>query len=295
MKKITKLFLGLAGISAVSAGLAIGVVNGKTGTAMVKANYAVTAVDNPGASYSTKRIWVINNNNNFYNDSAKMAMGLSGGVSWTVIKPGTHKNYDGQYYYFFDVPLATTKFKLLRCSSDYATCWGEIGEVTSIVPSVIYFVSTDSYGSVPSTGDASSSKPDAYLMGAVLSAYLTCNSSTDNGYGAVTGASSLTSTWYKNYAGDVNGTLSSVTITDYAKSSSTGGTYSGTKTESVSVARKWEGLSIMAANSGNWVGAKAVVSPATNDSSSTLVLGGIAGVAVLAAGGYFFVRKKKVD
>ena len=201
--------------------------------------------------------------------------------------------HDGQVYYFFDVPLATTKFKLLRCSSDYATCWGEIGEVTSIVPSVIYFVNTESYSSVPSTGNASASKPDAYLMGAVLSAYLTCNSSTDNGYGAVTGASSLTSTWYNNYAGDVNGTLSSVTITDYAKSSSNGGTYSGTKTESVSVARKWEGLSIMATNSGNWVGAKAVVSPATNDSSSTLVLGGIAGVAVLAAGGYFFVRKKK--
>jgi len=295
MKNFAKIALALGGISAVCAGLAIGFVGSSNKTAMVKADYAISAIDNPGASYSTKRIWVINNNTSFYNDSAKMAIGLSGGVSWTVIKPGTHTNYGGQVYYFFDVPLAATKFKLLRCSSDYGTCWGEIGEVTSIVPSVIYFVSTSSYGSVPSTGDASASKPDAYLMAAVLSAYLTCNSSTDNGYGAVTGASSLTSTWYSKYAGDVNGTLSTVKLTDYPITASSSGVYSGTKSENVTVARKWEGLSIMAANNGNWIGNKAIVSPSQSDSSSTLVLGGLAAVAVLAAGSYFFVRKKRVD
>jgi LPXTG-motif cell wall-anchored protein len=37
----------------------------------------------------------------------------------------------------------------------------------------------------------------------------------------------------------------------------------------------------------------AKIASVSSDSSSTLVLGGIAGVAVLAAGGYFFVRKKK--
>ena len=37
----------------------------------------------------------------------------------------------------------------------------------------------------------------------------------------------------------------------------------------------------------------ASVEPSVNDSSSTLVLGGLAGVAALAAGAYFFVRKKK--
>ena len=164
--------------------------------------------------------------------------------------------------------------------------------MTSIISSLLYFVSDSSYGAIPTTGDASASKPDAYLLAAVLSAYLTCNSSTDNGYGAVAG---VASTWYSQYAGDVNGTLSSVTLPDYAKSSSTGGTYSGEKTETVTVARKWEGLSIMATNNGNWVGAKAAVLPTVNDAIPTIVLGGLASAAVLAAGGYFFVRKKKID
>ena len=39
----------------------------------------------------------------------------------------------------------------------------------------------------------------------------------------------------------------------------------------------------------------AKVSTTNSDSSSTLVLGGLAAVAVLAAGSYFFVRKKRVD
>jgi LPXTG-motif cell wall-anchored protein len=43
----------------------------------------------------------------------------------------------------------------------------------------------------------------------------------------------------------------------------------------------------------SFVSGSSIVDPATTDSSSTLVLGGIAAVAALASGAYFFVRKKK--
>jgi LPXTG-motif cell wall-anchored protein len=41
------------------------------------------------------------------------------------------------------------------------------------------------------------------------------------------------------------------------------------------------------------VSSAALITPSNSDSSSTLVLGGIAAVAALASGAYFFVRKKK--
>jgi LPXTG-motif cell wall-anchored protein len=43
------------------------------------------------------------------------------------------------------------------------------------------------------------------------------------------------------------------------------------------------------------VSSAALVTSTSGDSSSTLVLGGIAAIAVLAAGSYFFIRKKKAE
>lgn len=64
--------------------------------------------------------------------------------------------------------------------------------------------------------------------------------------------------------------------------------YIEAKYQSTGYLANWAGRTLQSFTPGSQV-----VLPSTSDSSSSLVLGGLAGVAALAAGAYFFVRKKK--
>jgi LPXTG-motif cell wall-anchored protein len=291
MKKLNKLFLALAGISAVSAGLAVGLV----GVANSKLSPAdATTTTSIASSSSTRRVWIRPNFDSWYESSAVTALRAWGGTAGSETIYSTTSVYNtlnSLYYWYADMPVDVTGFQAVRLSPSDNSIWSYSANFEPDNSTQIVFINSysgNTYGTIDSP------LMTAELAAKMVEGYTTCSDSVINGYGV---GNYIRDNIYNKMASDVKTTFETTSISDYSydqyNANAETDKYTGlTKGSTTTAGSKY--ARIMALYTAAHPSGAAAVST-TSDSASTLVLGGIAGVAVLAAGGYFFVRKKKVD
>ena len=286
MEKITKLFLGLAGISAVSAGLAVGFM-GTAEKAMEPV--AATTPTTLSASSSTRRVWTRPNFDDWYANSAITAIRAWGGDAGTEAIYNTTSLKDSVnnlFYWYADVPTNVTGFQAVRLNPSDNTIWSYSANFAPENSTQVTFIngwSSNSYGVIGYPNMT------ANIAAAYVDGYCSCVDSDVNGFQA---ALLLKNNVYDNMSDTEKTTFASTPLVDFSYSEYSGNSnsYSGlTKNTSTTAGEKYTFIqNKYAAHT-----SPAAVVSSSADKASTLVLGGIAGVAVLAAGGYFFVCKKK--
>jgi len=297
MKKFTKLLLALGGISAVGAGLAVGMVsnNVKT-TELVKADTAVTVSESLSCSYQTQRLWMAIDPDLTWWTSDSAVSGIhvwgTGFDSFYGCEQYANNDESGRIYYYADVPLTINGFQFVRMNSGKTAVYnytvnGTLGYTTKI--NYVHNATTGGNQNID-LATLPANSVNGNLAGKILEGFTTCSDSTLNGYRA---ANSFNDNVIAKMSTVELNTFNVFSLNDYSYSDylSNSNSYSSTMTRSVTytAADKWTAMQNMASKAS---GAFNSISK-NSDSSSTLVLGGIAGIAVLAAGGYFFVRKKK--
>lgn len=258
----------------------------------VKADYAVSLSDRLNASGDTRRIWFVNNCGNFWSSSARMGLMVTSGVSGAPVFTSAAVSATGQAYFYWDVPLSASKVKVLRLNPDQNTCWGEVAELdlSFYSTSLLCYVNESGWSWWISFG--STNNMSAELFKTILTGYVTCSSSSKNGYGAYT---ALYNTFYDRdcMTSDIKNQLSTLTMDDYSYDNYTanGGSYTGIfkTSNSISVAAKWSGLQTAAAKGG--LSGTAVI----NSPNSEPGIVGLTAISLLGIGTTisFFLMKKK--
>jgi len=291
--KSFKLF-ALCAVAAIgSVAAAIGVSLSKNQSAQeVKADYSVSLSDRLNASGDTRRVWFLNNCSNFWSSSAKMGLMVTSGVSGAPVYTAASVTANSQAYFYWDLPLAASKVKILRLNSDQNTCWGEAGELDLAYynTSLVCYVNESSWSWSISFGYINNMSAD--LFKAILTGYVTCSSSEKNGYGAYT---ALYNTFYNRdcMTSDIQTQLSTLYMDDYSYADYTGntGSYTGIfKTSGLlTVAQKWTALQNMSSK-GSVSGTAVITS--TNSEPGLI---GLAAVSLLGLGttASFFLMKRK--
>lgn len=289
MKNFAKIALALGGISAVCAGFAIGT--------MTSTNKVVEQTKADTVSVGYEIIWETSDNADWTTASAFPRLGAWGGSA------GSYTLYDSDYnvtagltYYRFVVPTNITGFKFERWGVGESSKWNDTGNLAethaSIVFGTCYYIwETSSWTFTGTTGAAKDGVVTKEFFSKVLDGVQTCSSSSEYGYELYP---NIRDNFYSKMKGGED--LTTVNVNDYSYSDyvNAGKAYTGlTPSTTYTAWQKWEKI-VALYNAAHSSGA-ATVNSANNDSGSTLALGGLAAVAILAAGSYFFVRKKKAD
>lgn len=243
-------------------------------------------IDNPGTTYKTQRIWLNNDNNDFYNDNCVNAVGYTYNKSNYIIEMGMIQNsYDAVKYYYADIPYELRSIHFLRYDgsntlNDYY--------IESLSYGVCYFCNNNEYETGVVYG------ADAPLLSMVVEAYLTYGKSDANGATKST-ITNLNDTWFKNTSASKND-LKNIKILDYSGYSKNGNSYEGlTKDTQYSVNEKWNTmLSQSGANQNSNGFFAALKNWFTNSSSVGYIL--IGGVAILTTAGvaiYLVIKKRR--
>jgi hypothetical protein len=304
-----KLLTGLAAISVASVATLGGVsIAMNSQPEAVKANYTVTVSAALSPSVNTGRYWIVNNASSWWSGNPKMGIHAWGGTTNAYyLMTGYANTSGGQTFFYADIPADTTTIQLCRFNSSAVVgssqeIWNDSSDfsISSYPFDRCHWTASDSGAQVTylSNGIANNPRPSAYLLSAVLSAYLTCSNSSVNGYAA---AANLFTYWYTNYDSSLNGTVETVKISDYAYADyvANGSSYSSgmSKSASISVKEKWEGL-CAAANISPTTGASlSALNLSMTNSNSTQwgIVGACAiGFIGLSVGFFLFSRRKHV-
>lgn len=295
MKKLNKLFLALAGISAVSAGLAVGNVSvAQNSVNPAKADVAAVVhrlyvINNAWSEKYQLGIYIWGSLLTSYNNTWASSVDMNridesgGSVSYGLFYYDIpddasfiirqKKDASGARYQSADITPSSFGYSNLWSSQVLRVNWNNSGKAT--------FETVD--GGLDNTSQ----------LGNVLSYIVTCDSSSVYGYNAYP---QLKGTFFDHTDPTITSS-SDATVRDYSWSDSS--VYNSSTHTYVSLSDRGTTSTVVGkiarlkTNYESGANHAKVVSISADDPSSTLVLGGIAALAVLAAGGYFFVRKKK--
>lgn len=249
--------------------------------------YYNAKIDNPGPTASTQRVWLKNDTPYFYGDGCVNGLGyFDSSSNYKVIPMVRHINHNSNDYYYADIPASTTSVHFLRLSSDYKIYYLD-AYVETLVYGKCYYSGTANYDDFVNISAGTVSSADAYLLKAVVEAFLTCSTAASNGSNATTVAN-LKSTWFDGKAADgTNGSISELTLSDYANGDTS---YAGSKSKTVTVKDKWEAMLAKAGVSGT-----NVIHPIDNSSfaSPVIIIVGVLSISSLAV--FFILRKKKFE
>lgn len=199
-------------------------------------------IENP-TTFETKRIWVYVTSDTFISDGAALFVKTKKNL---VSKGGEYKKlssyttaWNATYYYFdigidiygFDISALDTKTNSITntCEWIYRPEPTFIYEVTNDVPAKIRQRSVDV---------GWNNKPDAFVIGLLLSSFSTYSPAYENGYG---GYLSIDTNWLSYYRGS-DDELSSIFISDYTEEEYNEQNLALAKTRTISVASKIQEL-----------------------------------------------------
>ena len=258
-------------------------------------------VNNPGASYATQRVWLNNQNSDFYaNDDwgtpCKNAIGYYDKDKWNVIvMPSVINSYDSNVYYYADIPASLTSIHFMRVSQseNHSYLVYQDRLINSLNYGACYFSGINGYDDYLNMYNAPVMSADATLLSMVVESYLTYGKDLSNGCVEST-IKNLFSTWFANKSA-TNDDLKNAKILDYTGYSSNGNSYEGlTKNSSFSVNEKWNTMCSQAdidpktgEARGNWL-----LSFGSN-TMALVIIGGVSVVAVIGALIYIILKRKK--
>ncbi len=249
--------------------------------------HAVYKTTDQSPSSSTGRVFFYNSGTHWASAAGCAVYAWGGSASGQKIWSSKSTTVDGSIYHlswftddngesygYADIPTNITGYKFATINSGvnaYETTTGYFSDTVFIADSFAYVRYGLQNGNAINTGGAKNNVAGANLMKKVIQAYNTCNSSVLNGYGAY---SALNNSFYSHATA--------------AAKSATEKSLSG---QTASIQTHFEG---MASRSGGGSGSSAFVLLNTVQmTNSTIIPIVIVGVAVIAIGGYFLLRKKK--
>ena len=262
---------------------------------------------NPGASADTQRVWLKNDNSDFYNNDdwgtgCKNAIGYTYAASWHVMYMECVENAKNHNDYFYaDIPASVTDVHFMRMSAatghQYAVY--QDAYISTLSYGVCHFAGTANYGDFVNITTGVVYGADEVLLSAVLSGYVVCTSDASNGANQTT-VHNLFGTWIENKDGTTD---METTIKDYVSGSYTAqdpDSYDGlSKTADWSLEAKWNALCDHAnvnPTTGVALSKTTTFVPAQSASNEALIaIITISAISLLAVGGYFFIRSKKED
>jgi LPXTG-motif cell wall-anchored protein len=291
MKSLKKIALALGGLSAVCAGFAVGTVASTQKAAEPTLAVATTTIS---SSSGTRRVWIRPNFDGWYESSAVTALRAWGGDAGTETIYATtalHNSLNSLDYWFADMPLNVTGFQAVRLNPTDSSIWSYSANFAPDNSTQITFINSysgNTYGTIDSP------LMTANIAAKMVEGYTTCSNSAVNGYEV---GNYIRDNIYNKMASDVKTEFESTIITDYSydeySANAETDKYTGlTKGASTTAGLKYAKLMALY-NAAHPSGAAIVTNK--DNSSTTIVLGGLAVTAILAAGAYFFVRKKKAD
>ena len=262
--------------------------------------YYKAARKNPGATYATQRVFLVNDNEAFYGldewgSTCINAVGYQseGGYDMVAMDmiPGLKSGKD---YYFADIPEEVTSLEFLCLSSgeNHGYLHYASAAVTSLSYGVCYYAGVgtlDDYSKVKTdiVEDA-----DAGMIATVVESYLTYGKGDANGCTELT-VSNLYNTWFARKAA-TSEELKATKILDYTGYSANGNSYVGLeKTSSFSVNEKWNTMCSQAGIDPN-TGKKRSFFSFLDFSNPILLIVLVVGVgAVVSLGVMLYMLKKK--
>lgn len=265
--------------------------------------YYGTKTTNPDASANTHRVWLKNDTPYFYgNDDwgvqCKNVIGYSYNSAWyEIVMPAVQNVRNSNYYFYADIPLTVTSVHFMRKSQgtnhDYLTYLDAYVETLSY--GVCYYSGTSNYDDFVNISAGSVDASDEAVLSAVLSAYVVCTNTAANGANQTT-VHNLYGTWIEHKHGSTD---MDTTFKDYANGAYTGhgNSYSGlSKNTDWKLSEKWEALCKHASvNPSTGALLRTTVEPIVTESNNTAMITVLASsvIALLAVGGYFFLRRKQ--
>lgn len=241
--------------------------------------------------FDTKRVWLFVNDQSFLSAGSELRIStkknlFSAPSSFFPVDSCT--NSLGGIYYFVDIPVDVQCFSIASVQKSGSKIVQATGWVDDIFPSRVYEI-TSSFSSKIRPRNANfawKDKPDAFLLGMLLSSYISYSGSYENGYAAY---EELNLYWFKYYVGDVENTsLETTFIYDYSKEQCENRASSGQKTRKVSVKNK---ISELSENHSQGVNQKKLTT-ARNNLIALISLAGCIALSVLFCVTLGWVRKK---
>ncbi len=241
--------------------------------------------DKLAPSYNTERVWAAINDGSI--------------SSWWTIPPVLRVGVGGQAlyyatdaivnggvtYYYADIPVAREYMNYIRPISNMIIWWN----ITNVQEHSIGYIKDRGNG-VIETDAGSMPNATAASVAKVLEGYVTCSSSTANGYGS---ANLIKSNFIDNLAGGQD--LSTVNITDYAFHD-TKEVYTGAdiKNKTVSAQDKWDEM--YGKYSASLLGDARAIREINGESNDSLLITSLISIgAIVTIGGLFLLRKKRAE
>lgn len=281
--------IGILALGGVAAGLSFG--NAKA-LGVLADNYAVSPIDCPEASTSTRRLWFVNNGSNFWSDNCQMGLMVTAGVAGSPVYKSQSITVGTQPYFYFDVPTSSTNVKILRINKEGNLCYNEVNELDlRYVPGgskagentdLINYVNEHAEGNWwwdISFGAADHMSADFFAK--ILEGYRTCESSAANGYGAYP---YIKASFYDRtcMTSEIKAALATYAISDFEDTS---------YADKISyfLNDKWEAMGTKYSA----LSSAGVINPMNASGlTSAVIVTAVSGVA--AAGALIFIRRRRV-
>jgi LPXTG-motif cell wall-anchored protein len=269
MKNLGKIALALGGLSAICAGFAVGTI----------ASTQKAAEPTLAATTDHARIYVYLGNNWTDWSSSDFYIHYWGGTTgstWASCPKMTKvvsDYYQGLWYYDLPSDTTTVLFKTGTGDVSNANETEDLSISTYQVSQYVFFVKSDTSTNGKRWWDkATTAGMNSGQLAAVLGTIHVCDVDTGYGYNAWPQLNSL-------FVTPSTGRDDSTSLTNWNSDTTTLGNT----------------INRIQANYTAAHPSPAAVVKTNDDSSYPLVLGGLAAIAVLAAGSYFFIRKKKAE
>lgn len=202
--------------------------------------------ENPGATYETQRVFLVNDNPYFYDEDewgnpCVNAVGYYAEDSYRVTAMTfIPSSKNGRKYYYADIPyqVGAAQFLRLPGTVGHQYAFYQTADVYSLASGVCYFAGVTSAEEYSKVSVGGVLEADAAMLGTVVESYLTYGKDDSNGCTKLT-VSNLFSTWFENKSA-TNEDLKTAKILDYTGYSANGNSYEGlTKNAQFSVNEKW--------------------------------------------------------
>lgn len=187
-------------------------------------------IENPGATYKTQRVWLNNDNANFYEgDHVNGVKYTYQDKTYVIEMPAITNPYDGFKYFYADIPFELNTVSFIRLKGE------DISQVNTvnIQYGCCYYRDIDSNVSTTYVNGA-----NAEMLASVVESYLTYGKDDSNGCVENT-VINLFNTWFRNKSA-TSEDLKNQKYLDYTGYDASTGSYEGaSKTASYSVNEKW--------------------------------------------------------
>lgn len=199
--------------------------------------------NNPGATYKTHRVWLNNNNSDFYNNDSWGSKCNNGVMYYSsdkwnlIVSPSITNTNDGTNYYYVDLPIDVKSLYFVKLSSkdkhDYLIYNSFYLETISY--GVCYYNDSKDLSDISTKFVLSA---DATMLAFVVEAYLIYGKDPSNGVFKTT-VQNIFNYWFK-FKDTTSNELKNTTILDYAGYADNGNSYEGLeKNAQYSVDEKW--------------------------------------------------------